>query len=208
MERADQQGRGFQEYQRIPQQQQQIPDSGPISSEIDNNQAAGDKDCIVREQDRFMPIANVIRLMRKSIPSHAKISDDAKELVQESVSEFISFVTSEANFRCQKEKRKTITAEDVLWAMSNLGFDDYIEPLTFYLDRFREADGGERGALRGEPLMRRSVELGAIGIPPTFAPGYYMGPHNALLGAMTMGGFVNDVHNAGPSGAGVNSLDP
>lgn len=181
--------------------------TGTISTGIDNNSAAGDKDCIVREQDRFMPIANVIRLMRKSIPTHGKISDDAKELVQESVSEFVSFVTSEANFRCQKEHRKTITAEDVLWAMSSLGFDDYIEPLTFYLDRFREADGGERSALRGEPLMRRSVELGATGITPTFPPGYYMGPHNALLGAMTTRGFANDVQNAGPSGARVNSLD-
>ncbi|KAL8090200.1 nuclear transcription factor Y subunit B-1-like [Apium graveolens] len=207
MERTKQEGRGFQEYQRIPQQPQ-IPASGTISTGTDNNSPAGDKECIVREQDRFMPIANVIRLMRKSIPAHGKISDDAKELVQESVSEFISFVTSEANFRCQKEHRKTITAEDVLWAMSSLGFDDYIEPLTFYLDRFREADGGERSALRGEPLMRRSIELGATGIPPTFPPGYYMGPHNALLGAVTMGGFANDVHNAGPSGAGVNSIDP
>ncbi|WOG87897.1 hypothetical protein DCAR_0207130 [Daucus carota subsp. sativus] len=202
MERADQQARGFQGYRKI-HQQQQLPASG-----TDNNPAAGDQDCLVREQDRFMPIANVIRLMRKSIPSHAKISDDAKELVQESVSEFISFVTSEANYRCQKEQRKTITAEDVLWAMSSLGFDDYVEPLTFYLDRFREADGGERSALRGEPLVRRSGEHGAPGIPPTFAPGYYMGPHNALLGAVTMGSFVNDVHNAGPSGAGVNTLDP
>lgn len=155
-----------------------------------------------------MPIANVIRLMRKSIPSHAKISDDAKELIQESVSEFVSFVTSEANFRCQQEQRKTITAEDVLWAMSNLGFDDYIEPLTFYLERYREAEGGDRSALRGEPMARRSVEHGATGFPPTFAPGYYMGSHNALLEAMTMGGFVNDAHNAGPSGAGVNNLNP
>ncbi|KAK1382732.1 Nuclear transcription factor Y subunit B-6-like protein [Heracleum sosnowskyi] len=99
---------------------------GTISTEIDNNQDAGDKEFIVREQDRFMPIAKVIRLMWKSIPPHAKISDDAKELVQESVSEFITFVTSEAYFRCQKEHRKTVTAEDVLWAMSSLGFDDYI----------------------------------------------------------------------------------
>ena len=175
---------------------------------IDNNPAVGDQEYMVREQALFMPIANVIRLMRRNIPSHAKISEDAKAVVQESVSEFISFVTSEANFLCEKEQRKTITAEDVLWAMSSLGFDNYIKPLAFYLDRFREADRGEHSALRGEPLVRRSVELGATGIPPTFAPGNYMGPHNVLLGAMTMGGFVNDAHNAGPSDAGINSLDP
>ncbi|THU57485.1 hypothetical protein C4D60_Mb03t04030 [Musa balbisiana] len=56
---------------------------------------------VVREQDRFMPIANVIRIMRRVLPAHAKIADDAKEMIQECVSEYISFITSEANERCQ-----------------------------------------------------------------------------------------------------------
>ncbi|WVZ24569.1 hypothetical protein V8G54_003113 [Vigna mungo] len=44
-----------------------------------------------KEQDRFLPIANVGRIMKKVIPSNGKISKDAKETVQECVSEFISF---------------------------------------------------------------------------------------------------------------------
>ncbi|EPS62557.1 leafy cotyledon 1-like protein, partial [Genlisea aurea] len=125
---------------------------------------------VIREQDRFMPIANVIRIMRKILPPHAKISDDAKETIQECVSEYISFITSEANDRCQREQRKTITAEDVLWAMSKLGFDDYIEPLTVYLHRYREFDGGDRGSLRGDALVKRMVEQsGGMGFPATAA---------------------------------------
>uniref|UniRef100_A0A0D3GFE0 Transcription factor CBF/NF-Y/archaeal histone domain-containing protein n=1 Tax=Oryza barthii TaxID=65489 RepID=A0A0D3GFE0_9ORYZ len=81
---------------------------------------------VVREQDRLMPIANVIRIMRRVLPAHAKISDDAKETIQECVSEFISFVTGEANDRCHREHRKTVTAEDLVWAMDRLGFDDYV----------------------------------------------------------------------------------
>lgn len=168
-----------------------------------NNSTADDNECTVREQDRFMPIANVIRLMRKIIPTHAKISDDAKETIQECVSEFISFVTGEANARCQQEQRKTITAEDVLWAMSNLGFDDYIEPLTIYLNRFREIDGGERGSLRGDPLVKRSVEPSSLGFA-AFAPVF----RNGFFGAAAMGGFLKDAHNAGPSGAAVAGLEP
>ena len=48
-----------------------------------------------REQDRFLPVANISRIMKKALPSNAKIAKDAKETVQECVSEFISFVTSE-----------------------------------------------------------------------------------------------------------------
>jgi len=102
---------------------------------------------LIREQDRLMPIANVIRIMRRVLPPHAKISDDAKETIQECVSEYISFITGEANERCQREQRKTITAEDVLWAMSRLGFDDYVEPLSVYLHRYREFEGEARGVV-------------------------------------------------------------
>eukprot|EP00629_Pelagomonadales_sp_RCC1024_P001359 CAMPEP_0119294716 /NCGR_PEP_ID=MMETSP1329-20130426/48551_1 /TAXON_ID=114041 /ORGANISM="Genus nov. species nov., Strain RCC1024" /LENGTH=116 /DNA_ID=CAMNT_0007295613 /DNA_START=163 /DNA_END=510 /DNA_ORIENTATION=+ len=77
----------------------------------------------VKEQDRMLPIANIARLMKQSLPENAKISKDAKEVVQECVSEFISFVTSEASDRCAADKRKTINGSDLLVAMEQLGFD-------------------------------------------------------------------------------------
>ncbi|XP_071922344.1 nuclear transcription factor Y subunit B-1-like [Coffea arabica] len=92
----------------------------------------------VREQDRFLPIANIGRIMKKALPANGKIAKDAKDTVQECVSEFISFITSEASDKCQKEKRKTINGDDLLWAMATLGFEDYIEPLKAYLARYRE----------------------------------------------------------------------
>ena len=44
----------------------------------------------------------------------------------------------------QAEKRKTINGEDILFAMSTLGFDNYVEPLKLYLQKYREAMKGER----------------------------------------------------------------
>ncbi|KAI3795679.1 hypothetical protein L1987_38336 [Smallanthus sonchifolius] len=200
-------GGGFHGYHRHPihptsgMQQQDMKQKQP---ETTNNASTDDNECIVREQDRFMPIANVIRIMRKILPPHAKISDDAKETIQECVSEYISFVTGEANDRCQREQRKTITAEDVLWAMSKLGFDDYIEPLTVYLHRYREFDGGERGSIRGEPLVKRAVagsDPGPFGMGP-FVPGFHMGHHhNGFFGPGSIAGFFKDPSSAtGPTG--------
>ncbi|XP_020086983.1 nuclear transcription factor Y subunit B-8-like [Ananas comosus] len=83
--------------------------------------------------------------MKKALPANAKISKDAKETVQECVSEFISFVTGEASDKCQREKRKTINGDDLLWAMSTLGFEDYVEPLKVYLHKFREIEGERQG---------------------------------------------------------------
>ncbi|XP_013632258.1 PREDICTED: nuclear transcription factor Y subunit B-8-like [Brassica oleracea var. oleracea] len=103
----------------------------------------------VREQDRFLPIANVSRIMKRGLPANGKIAKDAKEILQECVSEFISFVTSEASDKCQREKRKTINGDDLLWAMATLGFEEYIEPLKLYLTRYRETEGDSKGSARG-----------------------------------------------------------
>ncbi|KAJ8532511.1 hypothetical protein K7X08_012434 [Anisodus acutangulus] len=99
-----------------------------------DNESGGHRDnsnieSSLREQDRFLPIANVSRIMKKALPANAKISKDAKEMVQECVSEFISFITGEASDKCQREKRKTINGDDLIWAMTTLGFEEYIEPL-------------------------------------------------------------------------------
>ncbi|KAI4345069.1 hypothetical protein L6164_012236 [Bauhinia variegata] len=94
-----------------------------------------------KEQDRFLPIANVGRIMKKVLPGNGKISKDAKEIVQECVSEFISFVTGEASDKCQREKRKTINGDDIIWAITTLGFEDYVEPLKTYLQKYREIEG-------------------------------------------------------------------
>ncbi|KAI0765452.1 histone-fold-containing protein [Fomes fomentarius] len=91
-----------------------------------------------REQDRFLPIANVSRIMKGAVPATAKISKEAKECVQECVSEFISFITSEAAEKCQMEKRKTIGGEDILYAMVTLGFENYAESLKIHLSKLRQ----------------------------------------------------------------------
>ncbi|XP_022953161.1 nuclear transcription factor Y subunit B-1-like [Cucurbita moschata] len=95
----------------------------------------------VKEQDRLLPIANVGRIMKQILPPNAKISKEAKETMQECVSEFISFVTGEASDKCHKEKRKTVNGDDICCALATLGFDDYAEPLRRYLIRYREIEG-------------------------------------------------------------------
>ncbi|KAI3405972.2 HAP3 [Candida oxycetoniae] len=108
------------------------------------------RDIELREQDRWLPIANVARLMKNTLPPTAKVSKDAKECMQECVSEFISFITSEASDKCLREKRKTINGEDILYSMYDLGFENYAEVLKIYLAKYREQQvlRQERGETR------------------------------------------------------------
>ncbi|XP_045823488.1 nuclear transcription factor Y subunit B-1-like [Trifolium pratense] len=113
---------------------QTSPVGSPTSGNISDSSSS-------KEQDRFLPIANVSRIMKRALPANAKISKEAKETVQECVSEFISFITGEASDKCQREKRKTINGDDLLWAMTTLGFENYVGPLKVYLNNYRETEG-------------------------------------------------------------------
>ncbi|EXB37169.1 Nuclear transcription factor Y subunit B-4 [Morus notabilis] len=93
-----------------------------------------------QEQDRMLPIANVGRIMKQILPPTAKISKEAKQTMQECATEFISFVTGEASDKCHKENRKTVNGDDICWALTALGFDNYAEVLVRYLHKYREAE--------------------------------------------------------------------
>ncbi|KAL2530598.1 Nuclear transcription factor Y subunit B-5 [Forsythia ovata] len=128
---------------------------------VDNSEASASYD--IKEQDRLLPIANVGRIMKQILPQNAKISKEAKETMQECVSEFIGFVTGEASEKCRKERRKTINGDDVCWALETLGFDDYAEPLKRYLNKYREIEGDRAnqnkaslGEEMEEPPLNRS----------------------------------------------------
>ncbi|AAS53385.1 AFR014Cp [Eremothecium gossypii ATCC 10895] len=112
----------------------------------------------LREQDRWLPINNVARLMKNTLPVTTKVSKDAKECMQECVSEFISFVTSEASDRCASDKRKTINGEDVLISLHALGFENYAEVLKIYLAKYRQQQ-----ALKNQMIFQRR-EDGADGL--------------------------------------------
>ncbi|ORM40376.1 Transcriptional activator hap3 [Babesia sp. Xinjiang] len=92
------------------------------------------------ESDTSLPIANIGRVMKSVLPGSAKIAKQAKDIVRECVTEFILFVSSEASDICTNERRKTLSAEDILLAMNALGFEHYNEALRSYHTRWRERD--------------------------------------------------------------------
>ncbi|KDP39993.1 hypothetical protein JCGZ_01991 [Jatropha curcas] len=95
--------------------------------------------------------------MKQILPPNAKISKEAKETIQECVSEFISFVTSEASGKCRKERGKTVNGDDICWAMGALGFDDYAEPLRRYLQRYREIEGDRANQEKGSSSNNNTI---------------------------------------------------
>ena len=57
--------------------------------------------------------------------------------MQECVSEFLLFVTSEASEICSNQKRSTINGDDIIKAMMKLGFDEYGIMATQYHNKYK-----------------------------------------------------------------------
>lgn len=142
-------------------------DPPPMDREAQETQAQGlGYEFEVKEQDRWLPIANVARIMKMALPDNAKIAKEAKECMQECVSEFISFITSEASEKCQQEKRKTVNGEDILFAMTSLGFENYSEALKIYLSRYREIGGTRPSSqIRTPSLQTNTMQAGPMQAP-------------------------------------------
>ncbi|XP_061346741.1 nuclear transcription factor Y subunit B-9-like [Gastrolobium bilobum] len=115
---------------------------GSKQSQEEGDSSSRNKQVVVegaapRQENPNLPMSNVLRIVRQALPPNAKITDETKITMVECVTEFICFITSEANIRCQSEQRATVTAEDLLWAMRRLGLHNYADLCTLYHNRYR-----------------------------------------------------------------------
>ena len=60
------------------------------------------------------------------------------------MSEFISFITSEAAELCKTNGRKAVNGDDIVAALEQLGFDNYVAPLRVYLEKYLQLVKGEK----------------------------------------------------------------
>ncbi|XP_019155265.1 PREDICTED: nuclear transcription factor Y subunit B-4-like [Ipomoea nil] len=126
-----------------------MPAGGTNANMNDNTAAATQQRRRAPQND--IPLSSILKIMRRAIHGNMRIADDAKETVQKCVTEFIHYVTAKANERSRLEKRKTVTADDLLWAMRALGLGNYAEVLTDFIIGYREQQEYGRAATHHVP---------------------------------------------------------
>lgn len=108
----------------------------------------------LKPTDRQLPLAVVSNIMKTPVPSSAKISKEAKELMQKSSSEFIAIITCKAKEICDSEARKTITGDDLIRAMADLDMPYYSEYAKKVFDKYKESlNGSKLGKYQSEEMQ-------------------------------------------------------
>mmetsp|Transcript_23524 Transcript_23524/g.47834 ORF Transcript_23524/g.47834 Transcript_23524/m.47834 type:complete len:145 (+) Transcript_23524:3-437(+) len=95
---------------------------------------------------------------------YAKISHDAKTLMQEAATEFICFIMSEANDQALQAKRKSVSGQDIINACAQMDMHEMVQPMTNALPhlqppkRLRGKAAAEHEAM-GKPNRRRRCRV-------------------------------------------------
>ena len=80
----------------------------------------GEEGAAVAESDFLLPLSHIARSMTCALPSGVKTSGETKDLMQAIATDFIGFVTCEANSICVAQGNRSITPADLISAMKRL----------------------------------------------------------------------------------------
>lgn len=97
-----------------------------------------------RPEDLNLPNAVVGRIIKDAIPEGVNVSKEARLAISKAASVFVLYATSCSNNYALKAKRKTISAQDVLSAMEEMEFEQFVEPLSEALEAFRSQQQGKK----------------------------------------------------------------
>ncbi|XP_021716876.1 nuclear transcription factor Y subunit B-2-like [Chenopodium quinoa] len=155
-----------------------------------------------REQNHYIPIANVIRMMRQALPSTAKIFDEATETIQLCITKFIISILNEANDTCKVDYRKVITIDALIEAMSKLGLRHHVEPLSTFIHRYCEAEGKDNIRAQQMILYRPSPKGPTAVVSSLVVKSYNYYPHKGVRVVDDIGGGHGEYVNRGYGGIG------
>lgn len=80
-------------------------------------------------EDLNLPNASVAKIIKEAIPDSVNIGKEARTALARAAAVFVLYISSHASQEAQKANRKTMVAQDVMDALSNLEFEQFIEPL-------------------------------------------------------------------------------
>mmetsp|Transcript_10051 Transcript_10051/g.26855 ORF Transcript_10051/g.26855 Transcript_10051/m.26855 type:complete len:163 (-) Transcript_10051:2171-2659(-) len=97
--------------------------------------------------DVALPKATVNKFANELASSlGVRLALESRELLVQVCTEFVQLLSSEANDVCEKDSKKTITAEHVLRALQTLGLDKYYQEVA---DEYARLKSGDKGKNRG-----------------------------------------------------------
>ncbi|KAI4495295.1 PREDICTED: DNA polymerase epsilon subunit 3 [Polistes canadensis] len=112
-----------------------------------------------RLEDLNLPNAVVTRIIKEALPDGVTIGKDARTAIAKASSIFILYLTSSANIIAKKANHKTISGADVLQAMADIDFDQFVDPLQESLENFKRTQKEKKDATKKKQSKKEEDEV-------------------------------------------------
>ncbi|XP_077561325.1 protein Dr1-like isoform X1 [Haemaphysalis longicornis] len=138
----------------------------PKRSSESESAAAGGGTAGAEDEELTVPRAAMNKMIKELLPN-VRIANEARELILACCTEFIHHLSTEANDICNRQQKKTISADHVLGALDSLGFGAYRQDAEAVLKdckavaakRRRQSTRLENLGIPEEELLRQQQEL-------------------------------------------------
>ncbi|XP_050520435.1 DNA polymerase epsilon subunit 3 [Daktulosphaira vitifoliae] len=104
-----------------------------------------------RLEDLNLPVTAITRIVKEVLPSNVIVSKEAKTALARAASVFILYVSNQATTIATNRNKRTISAQDVLEALSQVDFDCLIEPLKHILEDFKSTKQQKKDTKKQTP---------------------------------------------------------
>lgn len=111
-----------------------------------------------RLEDLNLPNAVVTRIIKEALPDGVTIGKEARVAVAKAASIFILYLTSAANTIAKKGNRKTISGADVIQAMEEVDFEQFVTPLREALETFKKSQKEKKDATTKRKQQRKDED--------------------------------------------------
>ncbi|KAK7084407.1 DNA polymerase epsilon subunit 3 [Halocaridina rubra] len=111
-----------------------------------------------RPEDLNLPNAVIARLIKDALPDGVSVAKEARMAIAKAASVFVLYTTSTANSMAQKNKKKTVSSQDVFSAMKEMEFEKFIEPLQESLDLYKKSMQNKKEQKEAKAKAKKEVE--------------------------------------------------
>lgn len=105
-----------------------------------------------RPEDFNLPLSVVTRIVKDALPDGVNVSKEARAALAKAASVFVLYATSCANNFAVKGKRKTVAGADIIAAMEEMEFENFVDSLNGNLEQFRQGKTKKDAAGKAKKL--------------------------------------------------------
>lgn len=109
---------------------------------------------VERIQDLNLPNAVVTRIIKDALPDGISIAKEARSAIARAASIFVIYLTSQTAVHAKKQNHKSLSSDNVIDALEEIEFENFVEPMRKALEDFREMNKKKKDSKAGQDVNK------------------------------------------------------